>query len=388
MAAVGALIRGDLPPAGNAITWSAGDGGLPSFVGYRSIGVQSGTAALALALIAARALRPEIAAPEVVLPGYACPDLVAAAEYAGLTARLADIGADDPGYRLASLEAALGANTVAVVAVNFLGIGERLDEMRALLAGRGIALVEDNAQWFPEPLGEPGLQGDLVCLSFGRGKPVSLLGGGLLLVREGLSDRLGDWPHAHLAAAAPVSAPVLRAKMALYNVLLRPQLYALLSRNPLLKLGATRFKPLMAIAPIDPLRIRLLSGNVRHHVERARDNELRARELLAAHPTLLDLPQQLAPRARRLLRYPLLCRDGAIRDRLWERLRAEGLGATGMYQQMLPAIEGVDDRVAAGPLPGAESFARRLLTLPLHDGVGKGHWRRMDKVLRTTALTG
>jgi dTDP-4-amino-4,6-dideoxygalactose transaminase len=344
--------------------------------------VQSGTAALALALMAAQALRPEVAAPEVVLPGYACPDLVAAAEHAGLRARLADIGADDPGYCLASLEAVIGPDTVAVVAVNFLGIGERLDELRTLTADRGIALVEDDAQWFPEPPAAPGLRGDLVCLSFGRGKPVSLLGGGLLLVREALSEQLGDWPRSCLRAAAPVSAPSLRAKMALYNMLLRPQLYALLSRNPLLKLGVTRFKPLAAIAPIDPVRTRLLSANVHRHLQRARDNEARARALLADHPALLDLPLQMASRTRRLLRYPLLCRDDATRDRLWERLRAEGLGATAMYQRTLPLIEGVDGRVAAGPLPGAESFARRLLTLPLHDGVGERHWQRMGEVLR------
>lgn len=386
MAAIGALIRGDLPPAGQPIVWETGADALPSFAGYRAVAVQCGTAALALALIAARQLRPEVASPEVVLPGYACPDLVAAAEFAGLRPRLADIGADDPGFDLAALEAALNASTVAVVAVNFLGIAERLPALGSLLAARNIALVEDDAQWYPELGGGVVLRGDMACLSFGRGKPVSLLGGGLLLVRETLFDRLGEaWPQAHLALPEETSAAALRGKIALYNLLLRPQLYALLSRNPLLKLGATRFKPLPAIRGIEPLRVRLLAANVSRHRERARDNEARVRELLAAHPALLDLPRQLAPRAQRLLRYPLLCRDGATRDRLWQRLRADGLGATAMYQRALPAIDGVEGRVAAGPLPGAERFAQRLLTLPLHEGVGERHWQRIDELLRVMA---
>lgn len=380
MAALGALIHGDLPPAGNPLSWVPGAGTLPDFPGYRASAVQCGTAALALALIGARLLRPEVAQPEVVLPGYGCPDLVAAAEYAGLRPRLADIGADDPAFDMPALEESLNANTVAVVAVNFLGIAERLGELRALLAARAIALVEDNAQCYPEAT---RLEGDMVCLSFGRGKPVSLLGGGLLLWRDGLAGQLGQsWTVRHVAAAAPAAAAQLRAKSAVYNLLLRPHLYLLLNRNPLLALGATRYKALPGIRAIDPLQARLLSANVERHCARTRLNEERARQLLARHPVLIDLPSRAGARSGRLLRYPLLCRDGAQRDRLWQELRREGLGATAMYQHPLPDVEGVAGRVIAGALPNAAAFARRLLTLPLHVGVRESHWQRMDAAMR------
>lgn len=379
MAALGALIRGDLPPAGNPLRWAPGEGALPEFAGYRVCGVQSGTAALALALIGARLLRPEIASPEVVLPGYGCPDLVAAAEYAGLRPRLADIGADDPAFDSVALDAALNANTVAVVAVNFLGIAEHLGALRQLLAARNIALVEDNAQWYPEA--ETALAGDMVCLSFGRGKPVSLLGGGLLLWRNGLAETLGEgWPQARIAAAAPSSPLQLRIKSALYNLLLQPHLYLLLNRNPLLTLGATRFKALSGVHAIDSPRSRLLAANIESYCARSRHNEQCARRLLASHPALIDLPARAGSRCGRLLRYPLLCRDGMQRDRLWAQLRRSGLGATAMYQHPLPKVEGVDGRVIAGELPGAGSFAQRLLTLPLHAGVGEQHWRRIEGI--------
>src|SRR5580700_2083909 len=182
------MIWRSLPPSGNQIVLSSQSGCLPVFEGYRSVWLSSGTAALALALMLCRRRHPEVIQPEVILPAYACPDLVAAAVYTGVRPTLADVDAADPGFNLTSLQMMLSPNTIGVVAVNFLGIQERLPELRNLLkAWPAAALIEDDAQWYPEKTGGAGLQGDLVCLSFGRGKPVSLLGGGALLVREALA---------------------------------------------------------------------------------------------------------------------------------------------------------------------------------------------------------
>src|SRR5690606_34335161 len=228
----------DLPPAGHAIAWRGKDHPLPQFPGYRSLWVNSGTAALAAAMWLARQRQPSIAQPEVILPAYGCPDLVAAAVHAGVRPVLVDIGSEDPGYDLDALAAALSARTVAVVAVNFLGIAERLQQLRECIAAfPQIALIEDDAQWFPEPLPAPPLEGDYICISFGRGKPVSLLGGGLLLVKDSLPT---DWP---IQPAADAGAALL-PKLLAYNALLRPAAYGLISRNPFLKLGQTVYKPL------------------------------------------------------------------------------------------------------------------------------------------------
>lgn len=378
------FIGRDLPPAGHAIALAPTDSGALRWPeGYRALAVNSGTAALGLALLAARLRHPEIAAPEVVLPGYGCPDLVAAARFAGVRAVLADIGANDPGYAIESLRQVVGDNTVAVVAVNFLGIAERLAELRALLRPwPHVALIEDNAQWFPEPWPESApssaavaLQGDAVCLSFGRGKPVSLLGGGALLLREGcfaastLIDAIG--------AARPGS--LFATKVRLYNLLSHPRLYAAINRNPLLHLGQTVFKPLLAATALDEKRQALLRTNIDRYLARPRRA---AEQLHAGLPRERDLPAQLAGRSARLLRYPILCRDRGERDVLLERLRAAGLGATALYQRIMPEVEGVGDQVDARvPLDGARIFADRLLTLPVHAGVEEGDVARMLRIL-------
>lgn len=360
-----------LPPAGNPICFDRSKAP-PEFPGYRSIWVQSGTAALALGLIVARSRHPGVDNPEVILPGYACPDLVAAAEYAGLTPVLADIGDDDPGYDLSKLTEVISARTVALVAVNFLGISEQLSDLRALLeAWPSVALIEDNAQWFPEPTGGSALSGDLACLSFGRGKPVSLLGGGVLLAREGFDvGRVADY------VQLAVDSDSSDGKSRVYNMLLSPWIYGLVARAPFLKLGTTVFKPLHAVRAMETARLSLLGANAEVYLRRS---ENIAHQLTGMLPsTVMDLPSLLADRRGRLLRYPILCPDGESRDRWLSRLHRAGLGATAMYQRHLSGIDGIAEKVKfSGSLTGAQRFSRRLITLPVHSGVTVDDVQRM-----------
>jgi dTDP-4-amino-4,6-dideoxygalactose transaminase len=350
--------------------------------------VQSGTAALALALMLARHRRPEVEHPKVLLPAYGCPDLVAAAEFAGVQPVLVDIHDDDPGYRLESLAGALDVDTVAVVAVNFLGIRERLAGIREVLrAHPGVVLIEDDAQWFPEspqatPAGASELAGDMVCVSFGRGKPVSLLGGGALLLRE-------PQPEAAAAIAPAVDAgPLLRLKAALFNALLNPHLYWLVNRNPLFELGQTRFKPLQAITALDGRRLGSLQQACTLHLRRANSVGDAWAAALASLPGLMPLVVG-DDRCGRWLRYPVLCRDGAMRDRLWRALRAEGVGASAMYLDILAEVPGVADKiVSTGDYPGARAFADRLLTLPVHERVGPRVIARVVAIVQEVAGRG
>ena len=373
----------DLPPTGNPISLHTNKAKLPSFEGYRAVYVNSGTAALALALKLARVRQPQINNPEVILPGYACPDLVAAAEFAGVRPVLADIHADDPGYNIDSLQQVLSAQTVAVVAINFLGIRERLSLLRESLRSHPqILLIEDNAQWFPERVAagpdDLPLSSDAICFSFGRGKPVSLLGGGLFLASDSLLSELEKTSannHTDIFRLDQGEAGRLPfvAKTLAYNLLLHPALYGLINRNPLLHLGQTVFKPLSGIQYLDDYRRALLPANLDKYwarVTSSKDNLLPQQYLLAQVPAAMNLPAQLESRTGRLLRFPIIFPDVESRDAALSELVKKGLGATALYRRYLPEVEGVAGRLDLKvALPGAVEFAGRLLTLPTHSGV-------------------
>lgn len=372
----GWLLHGDLPPVGNRLVFDAANYPPLHFDGYTRVDVQSGTAALALALLIARQRHPHIETPTVILPAYGCPDLIAAAEYAGVRPVLVDISIDDPGYDLDQLARAIDSRAIAVIAVNFLGIRERLIELRTILeAHPQVLLIEDNAQWFPEPINGVPLIGDMVCLSFGRGKPVSLLGGGMLLIHS----RLGlDIP---AVDAAEPCGKAFSLKTQLLNLLLKPRFFPLINRNPLIELGLTRFKPLNVIRALDEQRAQMLPGAAAHYLAHSRALENAWQQAIAQLPQVDDLAVDPQRRGR-LLRYPLLTKSADTRVALWQQLDVAGLGVTAMYRCALPEVHGVEGKFDLfADYPNARNFAGRLLTLPTHAQVPLSAVERMCTII-------
>ena len=371
--------HGRLPPVGQrATTETSGHAAALRLAGFRCLPLASGTAALALALHLARARRPDIAQPQALLPGYACPDLLAAAHWAGVTPVLVDIGADDHALDRADLAGRCTPHTVAVVAVNLLGIADELTALRAFSDERELLLIEDDAQWLPEPWDGATPRGDCVVLSFGRGKPVPLVGGGALLVRADIAaDEL-------LPSIAPASSSrwPLPWQIAAYNAALHRRAYGLLAALPGLHLGATRYQPLRELAALDAARDAGLAPNLHRQLRRSREREQWIRELVLPRcpAGTIDLPLRCGARAQRLLRYPLLLADEPRRDVLFVALAAAGLGASRMYERVLPEVAGVPRDVDCPPLPNARRFAARLLTLPVHAGVRRDDVRRMADI--------
>ncbi|HMW46821.1 MAG TPA: DegT/DnrJ/EryC1/StrS family aminotransferase, partial [Cellvibrionaceae bacterium] len=326
--------------------------------------LDSGTSALALALLDAKAQRP-LAAPEVIVPAYGCPDIVAACIYAGCTARLVDIRPKAWGYDLDQLRQALNANTLAVVGVNFLGIREDWQGILNVLNSwdTPISTIEDNAQWFPNLSSAETFYSDYLVFSFGKGKPVSLLGGGALFSRAPLNTT-------RLIRASAAKGFILKTQYALFNQLLKPSIYWFLNHNPIFKPGATAYTALEGIYSMDDSRLSLLPSNYAQYAHNA--DTVSA----AIYATLCNLGRgdnlysQLNTQNRKMLRFPLLCDTTEQRDELLNELTAQGLGATAMYQKALadlncpPALIRVQQ-----PQDNARNFADHFLTLPCHSGV-------------------
>lgn len=373
------ILHGDLAPVGNRISLESGaEHFLEKHLTGHQHWLDSGTSALALALLDAKAKFPHIEKPRAIIPGYCCPDLVAACVYAGVEAVAVDISPNDPCYDLEQLRSHLNENVIAIIAINFLGISERLHELRRLVSDLNLRtrLIEDNAQWFPSVISEMEFQSDYVTFSFGRGKPMSLLGGGLLCAK----DQIAASAVAKIERALPRSRS-LALKIAAYNLLLKPQFYQMLNRNPWLRLGETRYVPMDCIAQMDSYRRTLVASNFTLHS--ARNNELaQCFDSIVLASGLQRLDQHCAIRQRQLLRYPLLCPDNKVRDKLLARLSVAGLGASPMYAAAIDQISGVNDLVTVPDvLKNASDFAQRFMTLPVHGQVTESYQKRIMLLL-------
>lgn len=373
-----------LPPVGNPICLdiSAGEGATLESVAhpYQPCYFASGTAALAAAVSAAIKNKgtPD---PEVLIPAYGCPDLVSAVVHAGARPILVDLEPDRPWMDVDKLSASLSPDSVAVIAASLCGIPERMDRLRSVAGERGLVLIEDSAQAFPGGQERPSWNGDLVVLSFGRGKPVSLLGGGAVLARDAALGSLLPEP---LGLPGGGQHEVsFRIKASLYNTMIRPGWYWIPQGMPFLHLGETRYHPLAAIEGMDRLRKSLLPANIaRYRKHDAGAEKLLRRMLEPMDGRLIDLPGVCGvAHERRLLRYPLLL-DAENRNAVLRDFRAQGLGASTLYPSILPGIPGLEELLGGqGAFPRAEAFAKRILTLPTHVGVRHKDISRMRSIL-------
>lgn len=381
MEAICAMMNGDLPPAGNRISLRCSEANplLDVFAG-NLYWVDSGTSALALALLDIKSSMPECVRPQAIIPGYCCPDLISACIFAGVEPVALDIGVDDPSFCFNSLSEYLSSNSdvIAVVAINFMGVAERIEELHQLIdrVGSQAVLIEDNAQWLPAASTEVALRSRYTTFSFGRGKPMSLLGGGLLVTQGPLQQQA----LANIGFAPTSDRFKTFLKMVAYNILLCPQLYFCINRNPLLRLGVTEYVKLSSIHTMDPVRLSLIDANYHCYLERK--NELVGEyKNNTAHLQCFYAINSV--RAGHLLRFPLLCSSQAIKVALLQDLRASGLGASAMYPSEIDRISGVDGLVCVpSPLVNAKSFAQRFMTLPLHAGVREPHKKKVVEILK------
>jgi len=364
-----------LPPAGNPISLKKSNGAIQELGDilqsseFRLYG--SGTSALAAAIKAIMTAKG-VDSAEVLLPAYTCPELVSAILFAGAAPVLVDFESRRPWLDLTELESKITDKTVAIIAVNLFGISERFDSIRAIIKDREIALIEDSAQYFPASSPDIHWQGDVAILSFGRGKPVSILGGGAVICSD--SKLYQYLPIVEsIAANGFVADIIFRLKSTAYNILLSPRCYWLPESLPFLHLGETVYHPMVSINPFPAERLAYLPANIKSYWSRQQKSSFNREELFPQFKTsdLIDLPSlccgtELPP----LIRYPFLATTKEQADKLHFVSKHYGLGVSRMYQKPLNEMEGLDSVFKEqGPFPNAKEFADLLLTLPTHPGV-------------------
>lgn len=336
---------------------------------YKAVFTGSGTEALSLSVRCAICKKSNVSAPEVIIPAYGCPDLVAAIVAQNAVPVLVDFAESVPFMEEPGVIEAITSQTVAVVAVNFLGIFERLPLLSQICRSKRITLIEDSAQCFPPFSSEDGCA-DFVVLSFGRGKPINLMGGGALLVRN------TDQPVLEfLVSEYPVFSVTLDIawyiKRLIVNFILSRYVYPIIASASFLNIGQTRFYPLKSISRLDIPRS-LLEAGVMSYMEREPLHSIYDRELafvVQSGWTRLTADHGFGKVSH--LRYALLAPSNELRDRSIEELNKRGIVANAFYEKILPEIEGVEASYLKMPTdyPKANKFAARLIVLPTHSGV-------------------
>ena len=125
------------------------------------------------------------AGDDVLIPAFVCRSVIDAVLSAGARPVFADID-ETLNVTATSIDAALTPRTKCVIVAHLFGAAAAIDEIEALLASRGIALMDDAAQALGARLGGRfvGSFGACGIVSCGPGKPLAGPAGGLLVTND------------------------------------------------------------------------------------------------------------------------------------------------------------------------------------------------------------
>jgi dTDP-4-amino-4,6-dideoxygalactose transaminase len=368
---------------GAALVASARRGGAPArleralaerFGARRVVLTDSGTSALVLAL---RAALP--ANGTVLLPAYACVDLLAAAEAVDARVRLYDVDPTTLSPDLVSVEAGLRRGAHAVVVAHLFGFPADVPGVAALAATHGAAVIEDAAQGAGGALGGRllGSFGPLTVLSFGRGKGVTGGGGGALLAFGAASDATALTAGARRVAGESAGAGITSLGVTAAQWLLaRPALYAIPSSLPFLKLGETVYHPAHDARPIAGASAALAANALARADAEAQSRARIAEAILGAAGRPGPGVHPLAGGRAGYLRLPVRRADASP---------APELGVLRGYPKTLADYDALHRLLCPGEAagPGAAELRDTLFTLPTHHHVRDADVRRLAAWLQS-----
>lgn len=325
----------------------------------------SGTSALILAF--------GLAVPpggSVGLPGYGCPNLVAAARFAGVRIRLYDLDPDTLSPDLGSVKEMLERGVHAVVVTHLYGYPADIHAVQALARDYNAIVIEDAAQSGGGKLaGIPlGGMGQLSVLSFGRGKGITSGQGGALLVHT--NDLALNTSTLKKSAGWSVAATT-----SLQWSFGRPSLYKVPSSIPWLGIGETIYTPAKK-----PATITYFGASVLPQAQQESTGDLQIRSAnasllkkIARQSSTLHTVTSLPYSYPGYLRFPVLD--------MGNRRERPDLGIVRGYPK--PIVNLKEMRFALHPgepaPPGCEDISKLLFTLPVHRYVVKRDINRIGE---------
>lgn len=329
--------------------------------------LSSGTAALykifqALAITKAKS--------EIIIPAYSCPSIAAAILKAGYKPILCDIDVNNFGFDYNKLTSLISPKTRAIVNVYLLGIPNNVFKIKKICSQHDIILIEDCAQLWDNTLAGRRLGGigDFSVFSFGRGKPLSLLEGGLLVLNNLSYKKLIENNYHKIKEKSSLN---YLFKLISYSLFFKPALYWIPQKFPGLKLGETIFSTEFTLKRASKLLEKILAANL-YGYYKIKSLRSKIMGLYFSRLTFNDTPFTLFPYSEdnTYIRFPLLFADVETRNRVLIKLQNNGIGATGLYPVTLNKLAGLSDILQdKNEYVNGNLVAKCLLTLPINNFV-------------------
>ena len=297
-----------------------------------SLYLSSGRAALWLILKTLSEFNPK--KRKVIIPAYTCPAVASAVLKAGLQPVLCDVNLDDFGYSADDLERTFDEGVLAVIVVHLFGLPANIDQITPICRQHDVYLIEDAAQAFGNELPLTGTKlgtiGDAGFFSFGRGKPLSAIHGGLVVT---ISEKIYKKALVvYEKLYSPSSSENIKyfPYAGFYDLLSSPYLYWMPQKIPSMHLGETIFEPDFPLTKGLKTSGHIIEGLL-DSLERGKKGRM-VRSQWCNHE-LPDTPIFKKPSRPEypFHRYPLLIKDTVFRASIINGLKSVGISGALFY---------------------------------------------------------
>jgi perosamine synthetase len=347
--------------------------------------INSGRAALTAILMALKEVDER---DEVIIPSYTCFSVPAAIIRAGLKIGLCDIELETLDFNYEQLEAIISEKTLAIIPCHLFGLVADVNRVIEIAKAKKVWVIEDAAQAMGARLKGKyvGTIGDVGFFSLGRGKPMTTMGGGIIVTNN---DYLYDKIYSQIEGLIQNSKFRIQnlkfiIQSLIYSIFLHPRLYWIPDRLPFLHLGETIYDPNFSIGPFAAIQAQQgLIGLKRlkeYNTFRYQNGIHYSKKLMESNGIVT--PKQLDSSSPTYLRYPIYLKNKSQRDKVYQSLKRQGLGGHFMYPSSVCEITGITDHLNdKGNSEMGRQVAEKLLTLPTHTFLIKKDFEEIEKLL-------
>lgn len=337
---------------------------------HYSFGTSSGRAALYVILQGLRKLRPD--RKVVAIPAYVCFSVPAAIVRSGLEVYPVEIDPQTLDFDYSHLAQIPSHRLLCILSSNLFGMVNDLRRIREIGRAKGAFVVDDAAQALGSTRNSEmaGTSGDVGFYSFGRGKALASLEGGMIVTNSDDIGRAVETEMRNLPSPSLLNSLRLAVMSLAYSVFLRPSLYGIPASLPWLELGKTEFSPDFRVAKMPGFSRALIHELVRGLEE---VNGIRRRNAAFLRQSVdvrwgFEIPRAAKDCNPCYTRLPLLAETPTVKAKALELFRSAGIGASPFYPSAICDIPQLAKHMPSRDYhrSRAEWVAERLLTLPTH----------------------
>jgi dTDP-4-amino-4,6-dideoxygalactose transaminase len=329
--------------------------------------------------------RPDVQAPEIIMPAMSCTTAANVAAMMGIKPRFADIQIGTGLSRLKNIKARLSSNTIAVVAIHLFGNHIDLDAIKLWCKELNLLLIEDPTQAL-KTKGHRGSTGDVTLYSFNKTKIIDVGNGVLIANTDETASELEK-----ILAEEEIPFPTIseeeRSQLALNYRNMHHSLVSILKANPenapVVSQSFLEKRPefeALYLRPVNP-NVELnrawagLGASLKHRRDMAKVYKKRLRPY-AGMSNFIDLSMYKMGLISNLRgstvtwRYSVLINEPNQQVALSEAVRKDGFHVSNLYWPVNQFFNPSDE------CPNADYLARRIINLWVDTSVDEDYVAR------------